>query len=102
MILERRRAILRTNADFAVLFASSVDPRKERLFGGREAGAVTAACFLARFTKDRRWAHLDIAGSAWLKGKAKGSTGRPVRLLMEYLGTRARAELAAQDQQPGE
>jgi len=70
--------------------------------GGREAGAVTAACFLARFTKDRRWAHLDIAGSAWLKGKAKGSTGRPVRLLMEYLGTRARAELAAQDQQPGE
>lgn len=53
--------------------------------GGREAGSVTAACFLARFTKDYRWAHLDIAGTAWTGGKAKGSTGRPVPMLMEYL-----------------
>ena len=56
--------------------------------GGREAGAVTAACFLARFTRDQRWAHLDIAGSAWLKGRNKGSTGRPVKLLVEYLKRR--------------
>jgi len=53
--------------------------------GGREAGTITAACFLARFTKDYHWAHLDIAGTAWTGGKSKGSTGRPVPLLMEYL-----------------
>ena len=53
--------------------------------GGREAGTITAACFLSRFTKDFHWAHLDIAGTAWTGGKTKGSTGRPVPLLMEYL-----------------
>ena len=53
--------------------------------GGRDAGAVTAACFLARFTKKFRWAHLDVAGTAWLHGKAKGSTGRPVYLFMQFL-----------------
>ena len=53
--------------------------------GGREAGSVTAACFLARFTKAYPWAHLDIAGSAWRTGGDKGATGRPVRLLMRYL-----------------
>ncbi len=53
--------------------------------GGRDAGAVTAACFLARFTKKLRWAHLDIAGTAWLQGKQKGSTGRPVYLFVQYL-----------------
>lgn len=53
--------------------------------GGREGGAITAACFLSRFTKDYRWAHLDIAGTAWHSGKAKGSTGRPVPLLMELI-----------------
>jgi leucyl aminopeptidase len=53
--------------------------------GGREAGAVTAACFLARFTKAYRWAHLDIAGTAWLSGKEKGATGRPVALLTQLL-----------------
>jgi len=56
--------------------------------GGREAGSVTAACFLARFTKGQKWAHLDIAGTAWKSGKAKGATGRPVRLLTEYLASR--------------
>ncbi|SHF51259.1 leucyl aminopeptidase [Microbulbifer donghaiensis] len=53
--------------------------------GGREAGSVTAACFLARFAEDYTWAHLDIAGSAWNSGAAKGATGRPVPLLVEYL-----------------
>jgi leucyl aminopeptidase len=53
--------------------------------GGREAGTITAGCFLARFTKDYRWAHLDIAGTAWESGKQKGATGKPVRLLMAYL-----------------
>jgi leucyl aminopeptidase len=52
--------------------------------GGRPAGAVTAACFLARFTKKMRWAHLDIAGTAWKGGRDKGSTGRPVPLLVRY------------------
>lgn len=53
--------------------------------GGREAGTITAACFLSRFTKKMRWAHLDIAGTAWESGKNKGATGRPVPLLMDYL-----------------
>ena len=57
--------------------------------GGREAGTITAACFLARFAQDYRWAHLDIAGTAWHSGKAKGSSGRPVPLLMEFLLKRA-------------
>ena len=57
--------------------------------GGRPAGAVTAACYLARFTKKFKWAHLDVAGTAWLSGKAKGSTGRPVPLLTQYLINRA-------------
>jgi len=53
--------------------------------GGPPAGAVTAACFLSRFTKTYRWAHLDIAGTAWKGGKEKGSTARPVPLLVQYL-----------------
>ena len=57
--------------------------------GGPGAGAVTAACFLSRFTKEQRWAHLDIAGSAWDSGAAKGATGRPVALLTRYLLDRA-------------
>ncbi len=52
--------------------------------GGRPAGSVTAACFLARFTKKLRWAHLDIAGTAWKSGREKGSTGRPVPLLVRF------------------
>jgi len=52
--------------------------------GGRPAGSVTAACFLARFTRKMRWAHLDIAGTAWRSGREKGSTGRPVPLLVRY------------------
>ncbi|HYN77564.1 MAG TPA: leucyl aminopeptidase [Lamprocystis sp. (in: g-proteobacteria)] len=57
--------------------------------GGREAGAVTAACFLSRYTKKYRWAHLDIAGTAWLNGKEKGGTGRPVALLVQILLARS-------------
>lgn len=53
--------------------------------GGPAGGSVTAACFLARFTKKYHWAHLDIAGTAWLEGAAKGATGRPVSLLSQYL-----------------
>src|SRR5690554_174531 len=53
--------------------------------GDRSAGTITAACSLSRFTKEYRWAHLDIAGTAWNSGKAKGATGRPVPLLVNYL-----------------
>ena len=53
--------------------------------GGRPAGSVTAACFLSRFTEKYRWAHLDIAGTAWKSGAAKGATGRPVPLLLNFL-----------------
>ena len=58
--------------------------------GGREAGSITAACFLARFAKKYRWAHLDIAGTGFKwAGMKKGSTGRPVGLLTQYLLTQA-------------
>ncbi|MFB3116386.1 MAG: leucyl aminopeptidase, partial [Gammaproteobacteria bacterium] len=57
--------------------------------GGRAAGTITATCFLSRFTKKYRWAHLDIAGTAWESGKKKGATGRPVPLLTQFLTTRA-------------
>ncbi len=53
--------------------------------GGKDAGAITAACFLSRFAKKFHWAHLDIAGTAWKSGKDKGATGRPVPLLTQYL-----------------
>jgi leucyl aminopeptidase len=56
--------------------------------GGPYGGAITAACFLERFTKNYTWAHLDIAGTAWHSGGNKGSTGRPVPLLMHYLSSR--------------
>lgn len=59
--------------------------------GGPKAGSITAACFLSRFTKEYPWAHLDIAGTAWIQaGPEKGATGRPVPLLTEYLMQQAR------------
>jgi leucyl aminopeptidase len=62
--------------------------------GGPPAGAVTAACFLSRFAKKYPWAHLDIAGVAWRGGKDKGSTGRPVPLLTQYLINQAQQRTA--------
>jgi leucyl aminopeptidase len=53
--------------------------------GGRDGGTITAACFLSRFTKKFKWAHLDIAGTAWVTGDKKGATGRPVPLLTQYI-----------------
>lgn len=53
--------------------------------GGRAAGSITAGCFLSRFAEDYKWAHLDIAGVAWKQGTAKGATGRPVPMLMEFI-----------------
>ena len=52
---------------------------------GRAGGAITAAKFLQRFTAKMPWAHLDIAGTAWKSGAAKGATGRPVGLLLDYI-----------------
>ena len=61
--------------------------------GGKGGGAITAACFLSRFTKKYNWAHLDIAGTAWRSGgKDKGSTGRPVSMLTQYLLNKSGAE----------
>ena len=59
--------------------------------GGRDGGAVTAGCFLSKFTDGLNWAHLDIAGVAWKSGNAKGSTGRPVPMLSEFVLRRAKA-----------
>ena len=60
--------------------------------GGKEAGTITAACFLSRFTKKMKWAHLDIAGTAWNSGKSKGATGRPVSLLTQFLLKRCKLD----------
>lgn len=57
--------------------------------GGQPAGSITAACFLERYTRQYTWAHLDIAGTAWKSGAAKGATGRPVPLLTSFLLNRA-------------
>ena len=59
--------------------------------GGREGGACTAASFLSKFAADLAWAHLDIAGTAWLGGVQKGSTGRPIPLLVDFLLHRAKS-----------
>lgn len=59
--------------------------------GGSAGGSITAACFLERYTKKYTWAHLDIAGTAWKSGAAKGATGRPVSLLTTFLINRAQA-----------
>jgi len=53
--------------------------------GGRDGGAITAGCFLGKFTDGLNWAHLDIAGTAWKSGKQKGASGRPVPMLTEFL-----------------
>jgi len=58
--------------------------------GGMPAGSITAGCFLSRFTKDQRWAHIDCAGSTWKWGGDDGSTGRPVGLLTHFLINQAK------------
>jgi len=63
--------------------------------GGPPGGAITAACFLERFTKKYTWAHLDIAGTAWNGGGAKGATGRPVPLLTTFLINKANGKKTA-------
>ncbi|MEY3807404.1 MAG: hypothetical protein RI893_380 [Pseudomonadota bacterium] len=60
--------------------------------GGKDAGTITAACFLAKFAEKFRWVHLDIAGTAWRTGQTKGATGRPVPLLSQYLINRAHTD----------
>ncbi len=68
---------------------------------GRAGGAITAAKFLQRFTAKFPWAHLDIAGTAWKGGSAKGSTGRPVPLLVDYLLAQAQAKPAVSKTKTG-
>ena len=53
--------------------------------GGPAGGTITAACFLSHFTEDYKWAHLDIAGTAWKSGTDKGATGRPVHMLSQFI-----------------
>jgi len=67
---------------------------------GRAGGAVTAAKFLQRYVGDMAWAHLDIAGTAWKGGTAKGSTGRPVGLLVHYLLDAAQTAAPAKPAKP--
>jgi len=59
--------------------------------GGRDGGAITAGCFLGKFTDGLNWAHLDIAGTAWKSGRQKGASGRPVPMLTEFLLARSGA-----------
>ena len=59
--------------------------------GGRDGGAITAGCFLGKFTDGLNWAHLDIAGTAWKSGRQKGASGRPVPMLTEFLLARCGA-----------
>ncbi|MBK6597414.1 MAG: leucyl aminopeptidase [Proteobacteria bacterium] len=56
---------------------------------GRDGGSITAAAFLGKFTKGMKWAHMDIAGTAYTGGTNKGSTGRPIALLTDFLVRRA-------------
>ncbi len=63
--------------------------------GGRDGGAITAGAFLGAFTQGMKWAHLDIAGTAWVSGAQKGGTGRPVPMLADFLIQRARREQGA-------
>lgn len=60
--------------------------------GGKAAGTITAGCFLSRFAKKYHWAHIDSAGTAWVSGANKGSTGRPVSLLVQFLLNRSGQE----------
>ena len=71
-----------TKAEFEGLKSNFADLAH---LGGRMGGAITAGVFLSNFAEKFRWAHLDIAGTAWKSGAGKGATGRPVPLLTEFL-----------------
>lgn len=73
--------------DYAAQIKSKVADLQN--IGGPKGGSITAACFLQHFVKDTPWAHLDIAGTAWVAGDTAGATGRPVPLLMHYLKAQA-------------
>ena len=79
--------------DYQGLLASNVADVAN--VGGKLAGAITAACFLERFINQCRWAHLDIAGTAWEEGRKGGATGRPVALLVDWLCACAQAEASS-------
>lgn len=74
--------------DYQELLNSSIADIGNIGNGGPQAGSITAACFLERFTRDYRWAHLDVAGTAWVSGANKGATGRPVPLLVQFIANR--------------
>ena len=80
-----------SNEEPAPFEAAVLDFLSGREVAGRDGGSITAAAFLGKFTKDLTWAHLDIAGTAYQGGAAKGSTGRPSALLLEFLLRRAGA-----------
>jgi leucyl aminopeptidase len=67
---------------------------------GRAGGAITAAKFLQKFVSETPWVHLDIAGTAWKSGATKGSTGRPVPLLLQYLVDEAAAATISKPIEP--
>ncbi len=73
--------------DYAALLKSNFADLAN--IGGRDAGTITAGCFLGRFTEGMKWAHLDIAGVAWHTGNKKGATGRPIPLLSDFILSRA-------------
>ena len=76
--------------DYQELLNSSVADIGNIGNAGPQAGSITAACFLERFTRDYRWAHLDVAGTAWISGANKGATGRPVPLLVQFIANRVK------------
>lgn len=80
--------------DYQELLNSSIADIGNIGNGGPQAGSITAACFLERFTRDYRWAHLDVAGTAWVSGANKGATGRPVPLLVQFIANRVKHDQA--------
>lgn len=74
--------------DYQELLNSSIADIGNIGNAGPQAGSITAACFLERFTREYRWAHLDVAGTAWVSGANKGATGRPVPLLVQFIANR--------------
>ena len=74
--------------DYSKLIKSDIADIKN-IGGGRRAGTIVGAVFIQEFIKDAKWAHLDIAGTAWKSGAEKGATGRPVALLSHFLLRRA-------------